>query len=334
MSEIKTGVNAPEAVIYTQNKVVRNYALQLKSAVVTTEHKKALLREIQLELTAQQQLCSEHCSPIRKVIKSATTQSEVSSGNQLQTERLITVPSVLTYVDSDYIKTQRSSDYIKTAKITYSDNVKVIMAASENLDEKMMEADKLWRKKVVSRAMSLKHRQLKNQKYTIASADSDGSEAIETAQMVQGTGSAVLQAGGMLRTAVNNTAKGVESIKTTVKHGIKVGSIKNIGNIATAVKSGVANVVKDTGNQLIKTKIDKSKITDTGTETIKEGLTDIRYADNTRKAVLNTARSTVKAGYAVKNMPRETRSQVNRIKNNAKKAREAAKKTADVVKKY
>ena len=91
--------------------------------------------------------------------------------------------------------------------------------------------------------------------------------------------------------------------------------------------------MKDTGNQLIKTKIDKTKITDTGTETIKEGLTDIRYADNTRKVVLNTARSTVKAGYAVKNMPRETRSQVNRIKNNAKKAREAAKKTADVVKK-
>lgn len=59
----------------------------------------------------------------------------------------------------------------------------------------------------------------------------------------------------------------------------------------------------------------------------------MRYVDNARKAVLNTARTTVKAGYAIKNMPKDTRVQVRNIKKNAKRTAEAAKKTAETVKK-
>ena len=53
MSEIKTNIQSSEPVIHSQNKVVHNYAEQLKSAVVSADHKKAILREMQLELTAQ-----------------------------------------------------------------------------------------------------------------------------------------------------------------------------------------------------------------------------------------------------------------------------------------
>ena len=59
----------------------------------------------------------------------------------------------------------------------------------------------------------------------------------------------------------------------------------------------------------------------------------MRYVDNARKAVLNTARTTVKAGYAVKNMPKDTKAQVKRIKKNAERTAKVAKKTAEIIKK-
>ncbi len=212
--------------------------------------------------------------------------------------------------------------------------MKEIFKASENLDEKIANANKLWQKKVKSRALGLKQRDLKNKKYTFAKLDSEGSEAIEMVQTVQSAGSAVSQAGGMIRTAVKNTSNGIGSIKTMVKNGgVKLGSRKDISRIATSVKGSVANIAKDTGQQLLKTKIDKSKITDTGTEAIKQGLTDIRYADNARKAVVNTARTTAKAGYAVKNIPKNARAKVQQVKRNAKRAKEVAEKTSKAIKK-
>lgn len=82
---------------------------------------------------------------------------------------------------------------------------------------------------------------------------------------------------------------------------------------------------------LLKTKIDKSTTTDTGTEAIKQGLTDLRYADNTRKALQNTARGSIKATRAIRNMPRETGAQMQRIRRHAQKTGQAAKKSADTV---
>ena len=294
MSEIKTNIQSSEPVIHSQNKVVHNYAEQLKSAVVSADHKKAILREMQLELTAQHYRRPEHRSVACEVTHNSSVKLEMSSQPSLiQTGGQVSAPSVQTAVDNSFIKTRRSTDFIKTSTLTYSDDVKEIFKASENLDEKIAKANKLWQKKVKSRALGLKQRGLKNKKYTFAKLDSEGSEAIEMVQIVQSAGSAVSKAGGMIRTAVKSTSNGIGSIKTMVKNGgVKLGSRKDISRIATSVKGSVANIAKDTGQQLLKTKIDKSKITDTGSEAIKQGLTDLRYVDNARKAVVNTALST------------------------------------------
>lgn len=334
MSEIRTNINRSDKVIHSQNKIVQNYAVQLKSAVVSTERKKAILKKMQLELTAQHYRRPEHRNNAYAVTHSSSIALEMQAQPSLiQTGGQVSVPSVQTMVDNSFIKTQRSTDFIKTSALTYSDDVKEIFKASENLEEKILEADKLWRKKVKSRANGLKERGLKNQKYTFAKVDSEGSEAIEMVQTVQSAGGTVAQTGGMLRTTIKNTSNGIGNIKTMVKNGVKLGSRKDISRIATSVRGSIANIAEDTGHQLLKTKIDKSKITDTGTEAIKQGLTDLRYADNARKAVLNTARTTVKAGYAVKNMPKNTKAQVQRIKKNAQRAKKAAQKTAVVIKK-
>ena len=103
-----------------------------------------------------------------------------------------------------------------------------------------------------------------------------------------------------------------------VKQGVRLGTARDVGKVAakigSSIKTGAANAVSDTGDRLLQTKIDKSTITDTGTESIKQGLTELRYADNARKAVQNTARGTIRTAAAVRNMPKETRAQIKRTK--------------------
>lgn len=162
----------------------------------------------------------------------------------------------------------------------------------------------------------------KREKYTSAKMDSDGSAAIEMVQAVQAAGNVAVQAGGILRTAVKGGANGLSGIKTFVRRGVNVGSIKDVGRIATAVNTTVANAAKDTGQQMLRTKIDKSTITDTGTETIKQGLTELRYADNVRKAAVNTAHGISK----LKLKPHKSKYVNQRLirKNSKKAARKAA----------
>lgn len=157
----------------------------------------------------------------------------------------------------------------------------------------------------------------KTQKYNSAKTDSDGSAAIEMVQAVQTVCGAAVQAGGILRTAVKTGASGLGSIKTFVQRGVNVGSVRDVGRIATAVNTTVGNAAKSTGQQMLRTKIDKSTITDTGTETIKQGLTELRYADNARKAVVNTACGISK----LRAKPRKSK-HVNQplIRKNSKKA--------------
>ena len=315
MSELKTTLNRSDGVISSQNKILNHYAVQLQSAVVSTDHKKAILREMQLELTAQHYRRPEHRSVAYEVTHSSSVKLEMSSEPSLiQTGGQVSAPSVTKAVDNSYIKTQRSTEYIRTSRLTYSDSVKEAF-------------------KITPNAVGVTPYGFNNQKYITGETDSEGSEAIEMVKTVQSAGSTVAQTGGMLRTAVKSASNGIGSIKTMVKNGVKLGSRKDIAKIATSVRGSIANVAKDTGQQLLKTQIDKSKITDTGTETIKQGLTELRYVDNARKAVLNTARTTVKAGYAVKNMPKDTKAQVKRIKKNAERTAKVAKKTAEIIKK-
>lgn len=156
----------------------------------------------------------------------------------------------------------------------------------------------------------------KREKYTSAKMDSDGSAAIEMVQAVQAAGNVAVQVGGILRTAVKGGANGLGGIKTFVRRGVNVGSVKDVGRIATAVNTSVSGAVKGAGNSLLRTKIDKSTITDTGTETIKQGLTELRYADNVRKAVVNTAHGISKLKYT----PKKKRVNKRLIRKNSKKA--------------
>lgn len=351
---IQTIINRSEKEIHSQNKVVKNYVRQLKSAVISSERKKAILKEMQSEMIAEsyrrfekrsalhgkksdknnsELSSSAEISTAYAVVHTSAIQLELQTATQIQTGKIVTAPVISKSVDRSYIKTQRSTDYIKTARIIYSDNVKSVISLSANIYEKMKMADKALHCKTVLRNMQIKQMRLKNKKYTIAKTDSENSLAIESVQTVTAAAGTISQAGGMLKTVVKGTSKGVGTIHSMMKNGVKISSAKDVGRIATSVGGSLKNIAKDTGHQLLKTKIDKSKITDTGTEAIKQGLTDLRYADNARKAVLNTARTTVKAGYAVKNMPKDTKAQVQRIKKNAQRAKKASQKTAVVIKK-
>ena len=190
-------------------------------------------------------------------------------------------------------------------------------------------------RKAVFRAIGIKEMRLKNKKYTVARSNGDNfvAESVQTVTMAAATAS---QAGGILKTAVKNTSSAAGHIATAVKSKrifTRKSSVKDFGRIATGVGGGIKNIAKDTGAQLLRTKIDKSTVTDTGMETLKQGATELRYLNNARKAVLNTARTTVKAGYAVKNMPKNTRIQTRQIKKTTKKTVDAAKKVGAVLKK-
>lgn len=313
MSEIKTQIIRSERKISSQNIVVKNYSEQLKSSVLSDSRRKEILKKMQSELTAQQ----FHRPEIRSAENAVKARTE----------------SVLrTSVDNDFIHTQRHSDYIKNARVSYSEDVKTVIAASENLEEKIQAADKIFRKKAILRNMRIKQMRLKNKRYTVAKSDDDNLLS-ESAELVRSSADTVIRASETFKNTVSAAASGINSVRSMVKNGVKVGTKKDVGKIFTAAGRGIRNVASDAGNQLLKTKIDKSKITDTGTETVKQGITEIRHIDNARKAVLNTARTTAKAAVALKNMPRDTRVQMKRIKKNAKRTMEFAKKTAAVLKK-
>ena len=313
MSEIKTQIIRSEKEIYSRDLVVKNYSEQLKSAVISDLRRKEILKKMRSELTAQQFR--------RPEIRSAENAVKFRTESVLQTS-----------VNNDFIHTQRHSDYIKNARVSYSEDVKAVIAASENLEEKIQSADKIFRKKAILRNMQIKQMRLKNKRYTFAGSDSDNMIS-ESAELVRSSVDTVIQAGETFKDTVKSAANGINSVRSMVKNGVKVGTKKDVGKIFTAVGGGIKNVVSDAGNTLLKTKIDKSKITDTGTETIKQGITEIRYIDNARKAVLNTARTASKAAVAVKNMPRNTRAEMKRTKKNAERAKEIAKKTAVIIKK-
>lgn len=313
MSEIKTQIIRSEREISSQNIVVKNYSEQLKSSVISDFRRREILKKMQSELTAQQFR--------RPEIRSAENAVKARTESVLRTS-----------VDNDFIHTQRNSDYIKSAKISYSEDVKTVIAASENLEEKIQAADKLFRKKAILRNMRIKQMRLKNKRYTVAKSDDDNLLS-ESAELVRSSADTVIQAGETFKNTVAVATNGINSVRSMMKNGVKIGTKKDVEKIFTAVGRGIKNVASDAGNQLLKTKIDKSQITDTGTETVKQSITEIRHIDNARKAVLNTARTTAKAAVAVKNMPRDTRVQVKKIKKNAKRTMEVAKKTAAVLKK-
>ena len=140
MSEIKTQIVRSEREISSQNLVVRNYSEQLKSAVISDLRRKEILKKMRSELTAQQ----FHRPEIRSAENAVKTVTETHSINSLQTS-----------VNNDFIHTQRHTDYIKKAKVSYSEDVKSVIAASEDLEEKIQSADKIFRRKAILRNMQI-----------------------------------------------------------------------------------------------------------------------------------------------------------------------------------
>ena len=117
---------------------------------------------------------------------------------------------------------------------------------------------------------------------------------------------------------------------------MRTGNIRDAGRIFTrvnkTVENGIKSGVKTGTHKALQSRTDKSKITDTGAETINQALTEMRYTANAGKAVVNTSRTTVKAVTALRNMPRDTRIQVRAIKKTAEKTAKAAKYTASIIK--
>ncbi|MBR5091142.1 MAG: hypothetical protein IK093_17080 [Ruminiclostridium sp.] len=386
---IKTKVERNEHTIRSQNRVVRDYAECLKSKVISDGHRKAILKEMQLEMKAEQFRKPSLRVYKHNAIRSYDNDVEYGDSSEPEIQPLFNaiqtggqaVLSVQNKVDNNYIKSKRSTGYIHTAQLRFTGDAKKVVDEARVAETRYNEVLKKQRLKMIVTSETKKQErrkaevkrhnaeesastpstgntestdvdkpkkkrrkrrkrktsvnaELKNQKFTSAKADSDDSVAIEAVETVTAGVATAAQVGGYIRTAVGGTGKAAGKIATTVKNGhifSRKSSIKDFGHIATAVSSGVANIAKDTGHQLIRTKIDKSTVTDTGTEAIKQGLTEIRYVDNARKAVLNTARTAVKAGKAIKDMPRNTKKQVKRIKKTAKKAKKTVETAGKVI---
>jgi hypothetical protein len=191
---------------------------------------------------------------------------------------------------------------------------------------------------------------LSHKKYIIVHGNEDSTNNITTVQSTVGVAQGVVHTEGAIRTAVGGTRNTVGRIQTAVKSGLLVGSVKDVGstfgNIGVGIKLGAVGVIKDSGRQLLKTQINKSETTDTGTEAIKQGLIELRCVDNARRAVYNTAKGSIKTVRSIKETPKAVKRDVRKIrekiirKNRAKqaakvrktgKAVEAAKKGAGVI---
>ena len=186
---------------------------------------------------------------------------------------------------------------------------------------------------------------LSRRKYTAAKGNEESPNNITTVQSTVNAAQGVMQTGGVIRTAVGGTRNTVGRIQTAVNRGVSVGSVKDVGKMATVAKNATTGAVKEAGHSLLRTRVDKTTTTDTGTEAIKQGLTDIRYADNARKAVGNTVKSGIKTARSVKEAPKAVGRDVQRIREKlirrhrakqivkAKKTGKAAKKTVGAVRK-
>ena len=215
----------------------------------------------------------------------------------------------------------RNTFRVKSVKKTGVNNTSlnhdlVLKNPNVNRDERIRQLRDIKRRKDYFKSRKLK---LVRKKYITAKCDEESPNNITTVQSTLDVAGGVVQTGGVIRTAVGGTRT-------------------SAGRIQTAVKGAVSDAVKEGGRTLLKTKIDKSTTADTGTEAIKQGLTDMRFADNARRGIYNTAQSGIKTARSVRDTPkaivqdvRKKREKIIR-KNRAKKvAGEAAKKSASFI---
>ena len=223
----------------------------------------------------------------------------------------------------------------------------VLRNPNVNREERLRLLRDIERRKDYFKSRKLK---LARKKYITAKGEEESPNNISTVQSTIDAAGGIVQSGGVIRTAVGGTRNTVGRIQTAVNNGVKVGSVQDIGrtfsNSAVVAKNATVGAVKKTGHSVLKTKIDKGTTTDTGTEAIKQGLTDIRYVDNARKAVYNTAQGDIKTVHSFKETKQTVGRDVRKIRENiirkhrakkvakakktSKAAGAAAKKTAGV----
>lgn len=139
-----------------------------------------------------------------------------------------------------------------------------------------------------------------------------------------------------IRTGIVYSKNGVKKIATAVKHesisknlssGIKAGG-KLVGKGVTKAAIASAAGVKDS---VLRMQIDNSKVTDTGIESLKQGISYIRYASNTKKAVSNTIKTSAHTIKNIRNAPQNIRKTVNNVKRSANIVKNTAKATGKIV---
>lgn len=221
-----------------------------------------------------------------------------------------------------------SSKYTSPKKFTIKTITKPVKTASKNSGKK---------KKGNSREIK------PNQKLIMTGTNLDDGKTLasveDMVQITQITYSAAKAAKGTIRSIQTGTVSGMNGVRriaTAVKHnsipknfssGVKAGG-KMLGKGVTKATANVAVGVKE---NILKTSIDKSKITDTGVEAIKQGVTYTRYATNVQRATSNSIKTAKRTVRNIRNAPQNVKKTVNNVKRSANIVKNASKATAKLV---
>lgn len=248
---------------------------------------------------------------------------------QIQTNRARDTPQ--TNIFRDGIETQKKAVgaankyHIKSVKKTeiqtaWGEKDIVLKNPNVNREERIRQIQQIKRRRDYFKNGKVK---LSRKKYAFAKKEDEAPNNIASVEATVSAAQGVVHTGGVIRTAVGGTR-----------------------NTAAAFKSIAENAVKESGHSLLRTKVDKNTTTDTGTEAVKQGITELRYADNVRKAVYNTAVGGIKTARSIKETPKAVKNDVKKIrekiirknrakqiansKKSSKAAGSAAKKIASV----
>ena len=158
-------------------------------------------------------------------------------------------------------------------------------------------------------------------------------------KVTQITYSAAKAARGTMRSIQTGTVSGMNGVRriaTAVRHnsipknlssGVKAGG-KLLGKGVTKATANAAVGVKES---VLRTSIDKSKVTDTGIESVKQGVTYVRYATNAKRTASNSIKTAKKTAKNIRNAPKNIRKTTTNIKRSANVVKNASKASAKLM---
>lgn len=104
----------------------------------------------------------------------------------------------------------------------------------------------------------------------------------------------------------------------------------SVGRIHTAVKREIHKAADDMSSSLLKTRVDRNTATDSGSEGIKLG---IKIAEKSASVMKTATAASSRTLRAFRNMPKNTKAQIERIKRNIQRTQKALKKSAGFIRK-